>query len=108
MPANAAMATSNWWGAHIEYYFGRPLNLKMIALGKPQQINEYMWTNKWRKDEVDLNNAYCIIPSDDKYYVPKNFYQSKELAFIIDVERNAHSFAVYRLRKLIKEVPVVK
>jgi 4-amino-4-deoxy-L-arabinose transferase-like glycosyltransferase len=111
MPANAAMVTSNWWGAHVEYYFGRQLNLKMIALGKPQQINEYMWTNKWRKDEVDLNNAYCIIPSDDKYYVPKNFYHSKELAFIIDVERNgklAHSFAVYRLKKLIKEVPVVK
>ena len=83
----------------------------MIGLGGPHQINEYLWTNKWRKDEVDLNNAYCIIPSDDKYYVPKNFYQTKELALIIDVDRNgrlSHSFGVYRLKGLKREVPVVK
>jgi hypothetical protein len=60
---------------------------------------------------VDLNNAYCIIPSSDKYYVPADFYQTKELALIIDVNRNgklAHQFAVYRLKGLKKEVPVVK
>jgi 4-amino-4-deoxy-L-arabinose transferase-like glycosyltransferase len=111
MPANAAMVTSNWWGAHVEYYFARPSHLKMISLGKPRQINEYLWTNKWRKDEVDLNNAYCIIPSDDKYYVPADFFQIKELALVIDVNRNgmlAHSFAVYRLNGLKKQVPVVK
>jgi 4-amino-4-deoxy-L-arabinose transferase-like glycosyltransferase len=111
MPLNAAMVASNWWGAHIEYYFARPLHLKMIGLGKPRQINEYLWTNKWRKDEADLNNAYCIIPSSDKYYVPANFYQTKELALIIDVNRTgklAHQFAVYRLKRLKKEVPVVK
>jgi hypothetical protein len=111
MPANAAFVTSNWWGAHVEYYFARPLQLKMIGLGKPQHLNEYTWTNKWRKSEVDLNNAYCIIPSDDKYYVPADFYQTKELALIIDVTRNgklAHEFAVYRLKGLEKDVPVVK
>lgn len=111
MASNAAMVTSNWWGAHVEYYFAKPLHLKMIGLGKPRQINEYLWTNKWRKDEVDLNNAYCIIPSSDKYYAPANFYQIKELALIIDVKRNgklAHQFAVYRLKGLKREVPVVK
>lgn len=111
MPANAAMVTSKWWGAHVEYYFARPLHLKMIGLGKPLQLNEYLWTNKWRKGDVDLNNAYCIIPSDDTYYVPADFFQSKELAMIIDVNRNgklAHAFAVYRLRGLKKNVPVVK
>jgi hypothetical protein len=111
MPANAAFVTSNWWGAHVEYYFARPLQMKMIGLGNPQQLNEYTWTNKWRKSEVDLNNAYCIIPSDDKYYVPADFYQTKELAMIIGVNRNgksAHEFAVYRLKGLKKEVPAVK
>ena len=111
MPLNAAFVTSNWWGAHVEYYFARPLHLKMIGLGKPQHLNEYLWTNKWRRGEVDLNNAYCVIPSDDKYYVPADFFQSKELAMIIDINRNgklAHRFAVYRLKGLKKEVPVVK
>lgn len=110
MPANAALVSSNWWGAHVEYYFARPLHLKMIGLGGPRQINEYLWTNKWRKNEVDLNNAYCIIPTDDKYYVPAVYYQTKELVFIIDVNRSgklSHSFAVYRLRGLKRPVPVV-
>jgi len=110
MPANAAFVTSNWWGAHVEYYFARPAQLKMIGLGKPQHLNEYLWTNKWRRDEVDLNSTYCIIPADDKYYVPADFFQTKELAMIIEVNRNgkpAHNFAVYRLKGLKKEVPVV-
>jgi hypothetical protein len=111
MPANAAFVTSNWWGAHVDYYFARPLHLKMIGLGKPQHLNEYLWTNKWRRNEVDLNYAYCIIPVDDKYYVPSDFFQTKELALIIDTYRNgkpAHKFVVYRLKGLKKEVPMVK
>jgi hypothetical protein len=110
MPGNAAMVTSNWWGAHVEYYFARPLGLKMIGLGKPQHLNEYRWTNKWRKSDVDLNYAYCIIPADDKYYVPADFYETKELALIITATRNgkpAHLFAVYRLKGLKKQIPVV-
>jgi len=111
MPEGAPMVTSNWWGAHVEYYFARPLHLKMIGLGKPEHLNEYRWTNRYRKDEVDLNKAYCIIPADDKYYVPSDFFQKKELALIIDVNRNgkpAHRFLVYRLTGLKKEIPVVK
>ena len=111
MPVNATMVTSHWWGAHVEYYFARPLRLEMIGLGNPQHLNEYLWTNKWRKNEVDLNNAYCIIPVDDKYSVPSDFFQTQELALVIDVNRNgrlAHEFLVYRLRGLRKEVPIVK
>ncbi len=111
MPSNAAMVTSNWWGAHVDYYFAHPLHLKMIGLGKKEHLNEYLWTNQWRRREVDLNNAYCIIPADDKYYVPADFFQSKELALIIDINRSgklAHEFLVYRLRGLKKNVPVAK
>jgi 4-amino-4-deoxy-L-arabinose transferase-like glycosyltransferase len=109
MPVNVAMITSNWWGAHVEYYFGRPLHLKMIGVGNPQHLNEYLWTNKWRKSEVDLNNAYCIIPVDDKYPVPSDFFGTIELALVIDVNRSgksAHEFLVYRLRRLKKGVPM--
>jgi 4-amino-4-deoxy-L-arabinose transferase-like glycosyltransferase len=111
MPQDAVMVTSNWWGAHVEYYFARPSQLKMIGLGKPQHLNEYRWTNVYRKNEVNLDKAYCIIPADDKYYVPSDFFQQKELALIIEVKRNgkpAHKFSVYRLKGIKKEVPVVK
>jgi 4-amino-4-deoxy-L-arabinose transferase-like glycosyltransferase len=111
MPANAALITSKWWGAHVEYYFGHPLHLKMIGLGKTARLNEYLWTNQWRKNEVDLNNAYCIIPSDDRYFAPANFFGQIELATVIEVNRSgkpAHKFFVYRLKDLKKQVPVVK
>jgi len=105
MPSNAAMVTAHWWGAHVEYYFARPLHLKMIGIGQPQHLNEYLWTNKWRKAETDLNYAYCIIPVDNKYSLPSDFYRSQERALTIDVDRSgepAHKFLVYRLKGLKK------
>ena len=110
MPRNAALVTTHWWGAHVEYYFGRSNGLKMIGLGKPQYLNEYLWTNKWRLNEVDMNHAYCIIPVDDQYRVPSDYFAETELALNISVNRNgkpAHKFLVYRLRGLKKPVPVV-
>jgi hypothetical protein len=110
MPANAAMVTTKWWGAHVEYYFARSSRLKMIGLGDPRFLNEYLWTNKWRESEVDLNNVYCIIPADDKYRIPSDFYVANEFVMVITTDRSgrpAHKFLVYRLRGLKKNVPVV-
>jgi hypothetical protein len=110
MPANAAMVTTKWWGAHVEYYFARHSGLKMIGLGDPRHLNEYLWTNKWRRNEVDLTSVYCVIPVDDKYGFPSDFYGANELAIVITIERSgraAHKFLVYRLRGLKKNVPFV-
>ncbi|MGZ3939749.1 MAG: ArnT family glycosyltransferase [Flavisolibacter sp.] len=109
MPANAAMITTKWWGAHVDYYFARPLGLKMIGVGDPTHLHEYLWTNRQRKSQADLDSAYCIIPADDRYNLPSDVFQSSELALTIGVERGgklAHQFFVYRLRGLKKEVPV--
>lgn len=111
MPGHSPLVTTHWWGAHVEYYFGHPLGLKMIAVGNTQYLNEYLWTNRWRLKEVNLNFVYCIVPSDDKYNVPSEYFKQKELAMIIAIKRNgkpAHNFFVYRLRGLKKEVPVIK
>ncbi len=89
-----------WWGAHSDYYFARPLGIKMIGLGAMNQIRHYKWTNNWRKDEVNMNNAYCIMPSDEKYNIPTAFYNKIELVSIIEIKRvgrPAHNFNVYRL-----------
>ena len=111
MPANSAMVTTHWWGAHVEYCFARPLGLKMIGVGKPAHLNEYLWTNKWRTPQTNLDSAYCIIPADDRYYLPSDFFQAIELALTIDVDRGgklAHQFSVYRLRELKRPIPLVK
>ena len=111
MPANAAMVTTNWWGAHVDYYFAMPLGLKMIGVGKRGRLHEYLWTNKMREAGIDLDNAYCIIPADDRYSLPSDYFNSNELALTIDVDRGgklAHQFLVYRLRGLKKQLPTVK
>jgi hypothetical protein len=103
MPSNAAMVTTYWWGAHVEYYFARPLQLKMIGIGKPQYLHEYLWTNNKRKATADLNNVYFVVAIDERYSQPTGFYQTTEQALTIDVTRSgelAHRFLVYRLKGL--------
>jgi hypothetical protein len=107
MPANAAMVTSHWWGAHVEYYFSRPAGLKMLGLGSTK-TGQYLWLNKKRMKEADLQKVYCVVPSTDRYRVPFDFYESAELARVIDIIRNgrpAHRFYVYRLKGLKKAIP---
>lgn len=102
MPANAPMICNKWWGSHIEYYFCRPNNIKMIGLGQMNDLHEYMWLNKNRKEKVNLSSAYCIINSDDYYNVQtyKNYYSKIDTVKIIQVTRGnkpANNFYVFRL-----------
>ena len=108
MPANSPMVTSHWWGAHIEYYFCRPLGIPMIGLGTIK-TGHYLWLNKKRAEGVDVNRVYCVVPSTDRYRIPIDFYKTIEMAGVINIRRNgkpAHSFFIYRLKGLKKEVPV--
>ena len=101
VPGNTPLICTYWWGAHIEYYFCRPYNIKMIGLGEVNQLRHYYWVNSWRKDSANLNTSYFIIPSDENHKLPADFYDTIELATIIEIKRNnhpAHNFRVYRLK----------
>ncbi len=92
-----------WWGAHVEYYFGRPANATMMGLGALQQVHHYQWTNSLRKDTVNMQQAFCIVPSDE-YYDPAKAFQGY-YKHIVPVKRItlyrkglvARHFYVYRL-----------
>jgi 4-amino-4-deoxy-L-arabinose transferase-like glycosyltransferase len=91
---------SYWWGAHVEYYFCFPLGIQMIGLGPVQSIHQYHWFNKYRKDKVKMKQAYCIMPSDENYNLPTEYYNAIELIDSIEITRwgkPAHTFRVYRL-----------
>ena len=108
-PSNTPLICTYWWGAHIEYYFSRPYNIKMIGLGEVNQLRHYYWVNGWRKDCVNLNTSYFIIPSDENHKLPTSFYKTIELATIIETKRNnqpAHNFRVYRLKGWNGVLPV--
>jgi len=103
MPANTPLVTTYWWGAHLEYYMARPHNIQMLGIGNILELREYWWMNNKRKVSVSLNNAYCIMPSDETYDLPEQYYNVIELAKVIEVQRNgkpAHYFRVYRLKGL--------
>ena len=103
------VVTSLWWGAHIEYYFCLPAGIPMIGLGEPKQVGVYQWLNGERLQDSDMNQAYCIIPSDDAYGPPANYYSSIEKLHELRITRNgkpAKIFYVYLLKGLRKKVPI--
>lgn len=112
MQPNNPVVCAKWWGAHVEYYFCRPLNLNMIGLGRLYLLHEYMWMNKERKEEVDFTKAYCIVPSDEYYDVEQTYsayYSNVQLVKTIETRRGnqlARLFYVYRLSGWKGEIPV--
>ncbi len=104
VPANTSVVCYKWWGAHIEYFFCRPMGLTMIGMGNLNNLHEYQWLNKERKHAVNLNQAYCIVPADEYYDVEKQYaHYYREIKWIntIVTYRNgqpAHLFHVYHLK----------
>lgn len=112
VPQNTPVVCYKWWGAHIEYYFCRPLNIKMIGLGNIMDLHEYMWMNNLRKDSINMQQAFCIVPSDEFYNVKstyKNYYNRVDSITTIQLLRGgkpAHNFYVYRLSGWKGNLPV--
>jgi hypothetical protein len=100
---NAPVICYKWWGAHIEYYFCYPNKIPMIGLGEPNELHEYLFTNAERKDSVNLDTAYCIVPADDNYNVRLKYspyYQTINEPSLISVKRKGKpdvKFYVYKL-----------
>ncbi len=103
IPQHTPVVCCRWWGAHIEYYFCRPLNIKMIGLGNMMDLHEYIWMNDRRKDSVNMQQAFCIIPSDEFYNIKKiykDYYRYVDSVTTIKTFRAnkpAHNFYVYHL-----------
>src|SRR5204863_7508422 len=103
LSANSPMVCNKRWGAHIEYYFCRPLGIHMIGLGEMDELHEYMWMNTARKDKVDFSKAWCVVNSDDYYDVQaayKKYYEKIDTVAVIPITRGnkpAHNFFVFRL-----------
>ncbi|MEI6948902.1 glycosyltransferase family 39 protein [Paraflavisolibacter sp. H34] len=113
MPAGAPLVCYKWWGAHIEYYFGRPLGTGAIGLGSINNLHHYLWLNARRQPKVNLSRAYCIVPSDETYDVARRYsgyYRHISLVKVISILRRnapAHNFYVYRLMGWKNQLPVV-
>lgn len=99
MPPGTPLVCTYWWGAHVEYYFGRPFGITMLGLGPMKEVRHYLWMNA-RSPQANFDSAYCIMPADENYALPQAFYQHIKLITTITIPRGgkpAHLFRVYRL-----------
>ena len=84
----------------------------MIGLGNIMDLHEYMWMNDLRKDSVNMQEAFCIVPSDEFYNVKKaykNYYTNVDSIANIQTFRGdkpAHNFYVYHLLGWKGTIPV--
>lgn len=114
MQKNSPVVCNTWWGAHDEYYFCRASGIQMIGLGSMNNLHEYMWSNKKRKEKVNFSTAYCIVHSDENYDIYKqyeNFYSRIDTAAVIEVLRNkmpSHNFYIFKLSGWKNKLPTAK
>lgn len=109
-PPNTPLVATHWWGAHVDYYFARPLHLPLIGLGQPEALNHYLWINRAQDAHAELQQAFCVIPSDQRSAVPSGYFARTEKLGIIHILRQgrpAHDFTVYRLYGLQKPIPQI-
>ena len=82
-PEAKIIIAHKWYNAaHLDYYLVRPLNkkepgsLKLIALGSPLDIHEYMRINKERGEIQKGDNAWYIAISRS-FYNPQEIYKDQ-------------------------------
>jgi len=114
MKPNSPVICYKWWGAQVEYYFCLKEHNQMIGLGNLDELHEYMWANTKRKEKVNMETAYCIVPSDIRYDVRdrySHYYSFTDSITTIKVARKFRPplyFYIYRLSGWKKYLPLVK
>lgn len=105
--SNAPILAHKWYNAgHIDYYLARPLNKEVIALGRIDEIRNYVFVNKERVRPALIKEAYYISPSRE-YKSPAEisevkFFKSIEPVDTIRVIRNGETVEnvfVYIIKK---------
>ena len=100
--------------ANLDYYVARPLGMRVMGLGWPEQLHKYLWINDERGG-FHLGESYWFI-SDSRY--PKDpkttyqwFFKEIELVGVIEIERcgkPAKNFFVYTCKDLLDQPPTLQ
>jgi 4-amino-4-deoxy-L-arabinose transferase-like glycosyltransferase len=107
MAPEAVFVSFRWFPlANIDYYIARPLHMKVLGIGKMEDIHHYAWINEKRGGFRQNMDAYYITSGRD-YKDPLPLYKSCfkfiEPCDTIPVVRNGKTamyFFIYRLHNL--------
>ena len=114
MDEEDGIVANQWFPlANLDYYVARPLGLRVMGLGWPEQLHKYLWINDER-DGFHLGENYWFL-SDSRY--PKDpkttyqwFFKEIELVGVIEIDRcgkPAKNFYVYTCKDLCDQPPTL-
>lgn len=115
MKEEDGIVANQWFPlANLDYYVARPLGMKAMGLGWPEQIHKYLWINDERGG-FQLGDSFWFL-SDSRYLKdPKTNYQwyfkEIELVGVIEIERcgkPAKNFFVYTCKELCDLPPTLQ
>ncbi len=115
MKEEDGIVANQWFPlANLDYYVARPLGMRVMGLGWPEQLHKYLWINDERGG-FHIGENYWFL-SDSRYMKdPKTTYQwyfkEIELVGVIPIERDgktAKNFFVYTCKDLMKLPPTLK
>jgi len=115
MKAEDGIVANQWFPlANLDYYVARPLKMRVMGLGWPEQLHKYLWINDERGG-FHLDEDYWFL-TDSRYLKdPKETYQwffkEIELVGIIPIERNGKTvknFFVYTCKGLADLPPTLE
>ena len=115
MKKEDGIVANQWFPlANLDYYVARPLGMRVMGLGWPEQLHKYLWINDERGG-FHLGENYWFL-SDSRY--PKDpretyqwFFKEIELVGVIEIERcgkPAKSFFVYTCKDLMDQPPTLQ
>ena len=103
---HAPILAYKWYNAgHIDYYVARPLNKKVFAWGRLDEIRNYSRVNKFRGNPENIREAYYLSPSRD--FKPPEGVFGNSFSVIVPIDtmqiirgnKIAENIFVYRLYK---------
>ncbi len=99
--------------ANLDYYVARPLNLRVMGLGWPEQLHKYLWINEERGG-FQLGDDFWFLSDSHYFKDPKTTYQwffkEIELVGTIEIERcgkPVKNFFVYTCKDLCDQPPTL-
>ena len=111
MDPDAVFVNFRWFPlANIDYYVARPLNMKVLGIGKFEDIHHYAWINRERGGFSINTDAYYITSGRDfrdPLPIYSSYFQSIVPCDTIPILRGgrvAMYFFIYRMHNL-KELP---
>ena len=115
MKEEDGIVANQWFPlANLDYYVARPLGMRVMGLGWPEQLHKYLWINDERGG-FHIGENYWFL-SDSRY--PKDpketyqwFFKEIELVGVIEIDRcgkPAKSFFVYTCKGLMDQPPTLQ